>query len=194
MSDNPKRKKRNAVYRSPESRARQLAGLANVSIEKHVPGVIQEKVNGQGALAGIPPEIQKKVLDLFITGQHSRAIAMQLGISERSVDEIKVSALDMDSQFRNAYFNTNLKAKLQSVIDGAAQRVMELMPEMSAKDAVLALGITLDKYANLEKNKVPDQLHQHVHLHTNNDISAAFMAALKPPKAPDDHVGTIENE
>jgi hypothetical protein len=33
-----------------------------------------------------------------------------------------------------------------------------------------------------------------VHLHTNNDISAAFMAALKPPKAPDEHVGTIENE
>ena len=84
MSETPKRKKRNAVYRSPESRARQLAGLSGVKIEKHVPGVIQEKVNGQGALAGIPPEIQKKVLDLFVTGQHSRAIAMQLGISERS--------------------------------------------------------------------------------------------------------------
>ena len=181
------------TYKSPESRARQLAGLSGVKVEKHVPGVVQEKVNGQGALSAIPPEIQKKVLELFISGQHGRAIAMQLGIDRRTVDEIKIAALDMDSQFRNAYFSTNLKAKLQSVIDGAAQRVMELMPEMSAKDAVLALGITLDKYAALEKNRVPDQLHQHVHLHTNNDISAAFMAALKPPKAQDD-AGTIENK
>ena len=50
MSEAPKRKKRNAVYRSPESRARQLAGLSGVKIEKHVPGVVMEKVNGQGAL------------------------------------------------------------------------------------------------------------------------------------------------
>ena len=64
--------------------------------------------------------------------------------------------------------------------EGAADRVIELMPEMSAKDSVLALGIATDKLLALERNKSPDQLHQHVHLHATSDVRDAFMAAMKP--------------
>jgi hypothetical protein len=77
-------------------------------------------------------------------------------------------------------YQAGLKEKLQQVAAGAADRVIELMPEMSAKDSVLAMGIAADKLAALERNKGPESLHQHVHVHTTAEVGDAFMAAMKP--------------
>ena len=77
-------------------------------------------------------------------------------------------------------FKVSLREKLQNVVDGAADRVNELMPEMSAKDSVLALGITLDKLMALDKNSGPETLHQHVHLHAPAELNSAFMSAMNP--------------
>jgi hypothetical protein len=40
--------------------------------------------------------------------------------------------------------------------------------------------VTLDKYMALEKNKAPEQLHQHVHLHAHGEIGDLFNQASKP--------------
>jgi hypothetical protein len=69
---------------------------------------------------------------------------------------------------------------MQTLIDGAMKRVEDTLPEMAPKDAVLTLGVTLDKYMALEKNKAPEQLHQHVHLHAHGEIGDLFNQASKP--------------
>jgi hypothetical protein len=179
MSDQkPKKKKRQ--YKSAETRARQLAGLANVKIEDHVMGVQVEKINGKGLFAGVSEDQRKQILELYCQGHGSPFIADKVGVSYNTVNEVRQYFLDYDSQFRNAYFTANLKNKMQVLIDGAMQRVEDTLPEMAPKDAVLTLGITLDKYMALEKSKSPEQLHQHVHLHGNTEISDQFMQALKP--------------
>lgn len=179
MSDQkPKKKKRQ--YKSAETRARQLAGLANVKIEDHVMGVQVEKINGKGLFAGVSEDQRKQILELYCQGHGSPFIADKVGVSYNTVNEVRQYFLDYDSQFRNAYFTANLKNKMQVLIDGAMQRVEDTLSEMAPKDAVLTLGITLDKYMALEKSKSPEQLHQHVHLHGNTEISDQFMQALKP--------------
>jgi hypothetical protein len=176
----PKPKKKKRQYKSAETRARQLAGLANVKIEDHVMGVQIEKINGKGLFAGVSEDQRKQILELYCQGHGSPFIADKVGVSYNTVNEVRQYFLDYDSQFRNAYFSANLKNKMQVLIDGAMQRVEDTLPEMAPKDAVLTLGITLDKYMALEKNKAPEQLHQHVHLHGNSEITDQFMQALKP--------------
>jgi hypothetical protein len=173
--------KRKPTYKSAESRARQLAGLANVRVEDYVHGVTIEKTNGKGLFAGVTEENRKKILELYCQGHSCRYIADQVGVSYNTVDKIKMYYLDYDSQFRNAYFSVNLKAKMQGLIEGAASRVADLLPEMNARDSTLALGVVMDKYIELEreKAKVPEQLHQHVHLHANSEIADQFMQALR---------------
>jgi hypothetical protein len=178
MKHKPKPKKR--VYKSPESRARQLAGLAGVRIEDHVMGVQVEKVNGQGYLASVSDDLRKQVIELYCQGYSVRAIEEKTGVSKSVVQEIKTHGLDHDSQFREKMYQASLKQKLQQVAAGAADRVIELMPEMGAKDSVLAMGIAVDKLAALEKNRGPESLHQHVHVHTTAEVGDAFMAAMKP--------------
>jgi transposase len=178
MKHKPKPKKR--VYKSPESRARQLAGLAGVRIEDHVMGVQVEKVNGQGYLASVSDDLRKQVIELYCQGYSVRAIEEKTGVSKSVVQEIKTHGLDHDSQFREKMYQASLKQKLQQVAAGAADRVIELMPEMSAKDSVLAMGIATDKLAALEKNRGPESLHQHVHVHTTAEVGDAFMQAMKP--------------
>jgi hypothetical protein len=168
------------VYRSAESRARQLAGLANVRIEDYVMGVQVEKVNGKGMLASVSEDMRKQVIDLYCQGLGVRAIEERTGVSKSVVQEIKTHGLDHDSQFREKMYAAGLKHKLQQVADGAADRVIELMPEMSAKDSVLALGIATDKLAAMDRNKSVDSLHQHVHVHTTAEVGDAFMQAMKP--------------
>lgn len=182
MSESPKKKKK-PVYRSPESRARQLAGLSGVKIENHVqlePGVVIEKVNGKGMLASIPEESRKLVIDLYCQGNNLAAIEERTGLTKGTITMIRDHALDHDSQFRDTMYHQSLKQKMQRVVAGAADRVSELMPEMSAKDAVLALGISTDKLLALERNKGPESLHQHVHVHTTAEVGDAFMQAMKP--------------
>lgn len=176
----PKKKAKKRVYKSAETRARQLAGLANVKIEDYVHGVTIEKTNGKGLFAGVTEENRKKIMELYCQGHGCRYIAEQVGVSYNTVNEIKMHYLDYDSQFRNAYFSANLKAKMQGLIEGAASRVSELLPEMNARDSTLALGVVLDKYIELEREKkAPEQLHQHVHLHANSEIADQFMQALR---------------
>lgn len=167
-------------YKSPETRARQLAGLKGVRIQDHVPGVDIPKVEGMGLCASVPEETQKRVIELFCQGWTDRAIAKELNLSVFTTHNIRQHRLDEDSQFREKMFKLNFAQKMQAVAEGAADRVIELMPEMSAKDSVLALGIATDKLLALERNKSPDQLHQHVHLHATSDVRDAFMAAMKP--------------
>ena len=168
------------VYKSAESRARQLAGLANVRIEDHVMGTNMEKVNGLGRMASVSDDMKKQVIELYCQGLSVRAIEERTGISKSVVHEIKTSGLDHDSQFREKMYAASLKEKLQKVADGAADRVIELMPEMSAKDSVLALGIATDKLATMDRTKSVDSLHQHVHVHTTAEVGDAFMQAMKP--------------
>jgi hypothetical protein len=178
MKEKPKKKK---VYRSAESRARQLAGLANVRISDHVMGVDHiQKINGNGALASVTDEKKKEIIDMYCKGMSLRAIEEVTGIGRSTLMDIKQAMLDSDSQFRNTMFKVSLKEKLQRVVDGAADRVNELLPEMSAKDSVLALGISMDKLMALDKNAGPETLHQHVHLHAPTELNSAFMSAMKP--------------
>jgi transposase-like protein len=177
---NPKKPQKKRVYKSAEARARQLAGLANVRIEDHVMGVQVEKVNGKGYLASVSEDQKKQIIDLYCQGYTVRAIVEKTGVSQTVVHAIKTYGLDHDSQFREKMYQASLKEKLQQVAAGAADRVIELMPEMSAKDSVLAMGIAADKLAALERNKGPESLHQHVHVHTTAEVGDAFMAAMKP--------------
>lgn len=139
-----------------------------------------KKVNGMGDFASVPEEDRKAIVDMYCQGMSLRTIAAKTGYSHELVNDIRVRTIDADSQFRDKMFQLNLRQKLQTVVEGAADRVNELMPDMSAKDAVLALGIAADKLANLEKAKGPDSLHQHVHLHAPAELSQQFMAALNP--------------
>ena len=168
------------VYKSAESRARQLAGLAGVRIEDHVMGTNVEKVNGLGRMASVSDDMKKQIIELYCQGLSVRAIEERTGVSKSVVQEIKTSGLDHDSQFREKMYAASLKEKLQKVADGAADRVIELMPEMSAKDSVLALGIATDKLATMDRNRSVDNLHQHVHVHTTAEVGDAFMQAMKP--------------
>jgi hypothetical protein len=177
---NPKKPQKKRVYKSPETRARQLAGLAGVRIEDHVMGVQVQKVNGQGYLAGVTEDQKKQIIELYCQGYSVRAIEEKTGMSKTVVHAVKTYGLDHDSQFREKMYQAGLKEKLQKVAAGAADRVSELMPEMAAKDAVLAMGIAVDKLAALERNRGPESLHQHVHVHTTAEVGDAFMAAMKP--------------
>jgi hypothetical protein len=173
----PRKKK---VYKSAESRARQLAGLSGVRIEDHVMGVQIEKVNGKGLFAGVSDDLRKQVIDLYCQGLSVRAIEERTGVSKTVAHQIKQYGLDHDSQFREKIRQISLREKLHQVADLSADRVIELMPEMSAKDSVLALGIATDKLMALERNKGADTLHQHVHVHTTAEVGDAFMQAMKP--------------
>lgn len=175
-----KRKKAKSKYKSAESRARQLAGLSGVRISDHVHGCEHiEKVNGKGLFASFSEDQKKEVVELYCNGYSARAIEEKTGISRESILEIKRHQIDHDSQFRDAMFKQGLKEKLRNVVETVSDRILEVAPEMSGKDAALALGITFDKLQALENNKSGvEQLHQHVHLHAASDI-ATMMDAMK---------------
>lgn len=171
-----KKKKAKSSYRSPESRARQLAGLANVKVD----GV--EKVNGKGLFASVPEEARRQIIELFCKGHTCRYIGEKMNLSRQTVDDIKNYYLDEDSQFRSAMFQVNLKTKLQTVVDGALDRVQETLSEMSPKDSAIVLGVAMDKLLALDKGKAPEQLHQHLHVHshTSAHIADEIVNAMKP--------------
>lgn len=178
MAKEPPKKKK--VYRSPESRARQLAGLNGVRIEDHVMGVDVQKINGQGAFSSVPDEKKKEIIDMYCKGMSCRAIEEATGIGRQTIDDIKRYALDHDSQFRNAMFKVNMRQKLQTVVENSTDRLTELMPEMGAKDAALTLGITFDKLMALDRNAGPETLHQHIHMHAPAELNNAFLNAMQP--------------
>lgn len=179
MKDKKPKKK---VFRSPEARARQLAGLRGVDIKKHVPEleVVIENVCDKGFLSTVSDEKRKEVLDLYTQGLPIKSIEERTGVSQTMCEQIRNHALDNDSQFRDKIRHQNIKDKIYKVVEGSADRLHELMPEMGAKDAALALGIATDKLLALERAKSPDALHQHVHVHTTTEVGNAFMEAMKP--------------
>lgn len=178
MAKEPPKKKKQ--YRSPESRARQLAGLNGVRIEDHVMGVDVQKINGQGAFASITEEKRKEIIEMYCKGMSCRAIEEVTGIGRQTIDDIKRYALDHDSQFRNAMFKVSMRQKLQTVVENSTDRLTELMPEMGAKDAALTLGITFDKLMALDRNNGPETLHQHIHMHAPAELNNAFLNAMQP--------------
>jgi hypothetical protein len=174
----PKPKRKPPTYKNPEARARQLAGLANVRIADHVPNFEHiEKVNAGGALASVSEEQKKQIVDMYCKGMSLRAISDAMGVSKDTVNGVKQSLLDHDSQFRNQMFKLSIKEKLQRVADGATERVLERLHEMSDKDAVLAMAISIDKLAVMDKSAGPETLHQHVHLHQPMEINNIFASA-----------------
>ena len=171
-----KTKKR--TYKSEEARARQLAGLSGVRVQDHV-NVEIEKSNGKGALATIPDDVKKNVIDLYCKGHAEKAICEATGLDKGTITAIKQHQLDHDSQFRQVNFRNSIREKLNAASHGVADRVMSLLDEMSAKDAAIALGIMMDKLAQLDKDKGAETLHQHIHLHAPKDLNKAFENALK---------------
>lgn len=181
-----KKPKRVQKYRSPESRARQLAGLRGVKIEDHVMGTNIQKINNQGVFASVPEEKRKEIFDMYCQGLSCRAIEEKTGISRQTIDDIKRHYLDHDSQFREIMFKQKIREKLQMVAELTADRVLELAPELQGRDAVLAMGTAVDKLIEMDRGKTSDVTHQHLHMHAPADISSAFLEAMKAKK-------TIEN-
>jgi hypothetical protein len=175
----PKKKTKKRQYKSAETRARQLAGLANVKVENHVMGVEVQKIAGKGLFASVSEEQRKQILELYCKGYGCRYIADKVGISHNTVSDIKSYFLDYDSQFRNAFFTANLKNRMQGLIDSTMDRAEQTLPEMNGRDTMIGLGILLDKYVAIEKAKTPDQLHQHIHLHAHAEINDELSLAMK---------------
>lgn len=173
---------RKKIYKSAETKARQLAGLSGVSTKKHT-GVELEKVNGKGHTVGIPDDIRKACLDMLLQEGKVASIANKLGISENLVNHIKELAIDQDPVFRAGIYKNNLRERLRAVVEGSADRLQELMPGMGGKEAALALGISFDKLMALDKSGQSEQLHQHVHLHAPTDIANGFLNAIKGTNA-----------
>jgi len=170
----PKPKK----YKSPETRARQLAGLSGVRIEDHVEGCGHiEKINGKGDWASVSEEQRKQILDMYCAGNTITAIAEKLNLSKTVVGDVKLRALDTDTQFANAMFKTNIRKKLQNVAELSADKVAELIPEMNARDAVLALSKSVEALGQMEAVKVPDIQVTNFHLHAS-DIQRQFLEAM----------------
>ncbi len=173
------RQRKPATYKSPESRARQLAGLQHVVPSDHVPGTDIQNVTQQGPFATVTEEMRRHIIELYMQGNNTTAVVAKTGYSAGTVDAIKASALDCDSQFREAYYKHNLKAKLQRVAESSLDRLTELMPTLTGRDAAITAGVTIDKLVAIDRT-APDTLHQHVHIHGAQDISKMFNDALKP--------------
>jgi len=176
MSDKkqPKPKK----YKSAETRARQLAGLSGVRIEDHVEGCGHiEKINGRGDWASVSEEQRKQILDLYCAGNTITAIAEKLNISKTVVGDVKLRALDTDTQFANAMFKVNIRKKLQNVAELSADKVAELIPEMNARDATLALAKSIEALGQMEAVKMPDIQVNSFHFHPS-DIQRQFLEAM----------------
>lgn len=177
-----KKKKARSKYKSPESRARQLAGLRGVKVEDYVVGITMEKTHNKGLFASVPEEKRKEIFDLYCQGLSCRAIEERTGFSRQTIDDIKRHYLDHDSQFRDILFKQNIREKLQKVADLTADRVVELAPELQGRDAVFALNTAVEKLIELDKTKTSEVAHQHLHLHAPADISSAFLEAMKAKK------------
>jgi hypothetical protein len=172
MSEKPKKQKR---YKSPETKARQLAGLSGVRIEDHVEGCGHiEKINGKGDWASVSEEQRKQILDLYCAGSTITAIAEKLNLSKTVVGDVKLRALDSDTQFASAMFKVNIRRKLQNVADLSADKVVELIPEMNARDATLALSKSIEALSQMEAVKMPEVQVNHLHLHAS-DIQRQFL-------------------
>lgn len=174
-----KQKTKKRQYKSPESRARQLAALANVRIEDHVMGVKMEKINGKGDWASVSEEKRKEILKLYTQGHTIVAIAEKLGMSKTVVGDVKLRAIDTDTEFADAMFRVNIRQKLHKAAESSLDRVQDLISEMSPRDATLAMEKTFDLVLKLDKEKKPEINSINLHLHGNDSkLQSEFLAAM----------------
>jgi len=174
---NPKPKKK---YKSAESRARQLSGLTHVKISDHVHGCDHiQKIDGKGLWASVSEEQRKRILQLYCEGKTITSIAETMGLSKTVVGDVKLRALDEDTQFANDMFKINFRKKLQQTASSALERVDELMPEMEARDAVLAFDKAAQLLLEMEAQQKPDIGSVNLHLHSSDaDLANQFLAAM----------------
>jgi len=167
------------VYKSAESRARQLAGLSGVRIEDHVIGVTGiEKINGKGNWASVSEETRKQILEMYTSGMTIVAIAEKLKLSKTVVGDAKLRALDTDTQFANAMFKVNIRQKLQHAAEHSVDRISELLPEMEARDATLALAKSMEILLAMDKEKTPEVNNtMNLHIHAS-DLQSQFLSAM----------------
>ena len=167
-------------YRSPESRARQLAGLANVRIEDHVMGVSMEKINGKGNWASVSEDQRKEILKLYTQGHTIVAIAEKMNLSKTVVGDVKLRALDTDTEFADAMFKVNIRHKLHKAAESSLDRVQDLIPSMSGRDATLAMEKTFELVMALDKEKKPEVNSINLHLHgSDSKLQSEFLSAMK---------------
>jgi len=183
----PKKKPvKKRVYKSAETRARQLAGLANVRIADHVIGADHiPKVAGQGNWASIGEDVRKQILDMYTAGHTIVAIAEKLKLSKTVVGDVKLRALDTDTQFANAMFRVNIRQKLQRAAETSVDRITELMPEMEARDATLAMAKSMEILMEMDQEKTTEINNtMNVHIHAS-DLQAQFLSAMGDGKTID---------
>lgn len=166
---------------TPEARARQLAGLSGVKLEKHVPGTTVQKVNGKGTLASVSDDVRKEICDLYCQGFSVAAISEKVKLSSETVETVKSLTMERDTSFREVMHKHSLKEKMRVMVHGVTDRIMEELPTMTSRDLVLCLGIAVDKLNTLEAKHVGvEQLHQHVHLDMPNEIAQKMLEGMKP--------------
>lgn len=174
-----KQKPKKRQYKSPETRARQLAALANVRIEDHVMGVKIDKINGKGDWASVSEEKRKEILKLYTQGHTIVAIAEKLNLSKTVVGDVKLRALDTDTEFADAMFKVNIRQKLHKAAESSLDRVQDLIGEMSPRDATLAMEKTFDLVLKLDKETRPEVSSVNLHLHAGDlDLQSKFLAAM----------------
>ena len=191
---NPKPKKK---YKSAESRARQLSGLTHVKISDHVHGCDHiQKIDGKGLWASVSEEQRKRILQLYCEGKTITSIAETMGLSKTVVGDVKLRALDEDTQFANDMFKINFRKKLQQTANSALERVDELMPEMEARDAVLAFDKAAQLLLEMEAQQKPDIGSVNLHLHSSDaDLANQFLAAMgESPRAIEIQATPIKEE
>lgn len=164
---------------SAEARARQLAGLSGVNVAKHT-GIEIEKINCKGPGAAIPLDKQKEIMDLYAAGNTEKSIAAQTGLGLQTIQEFRIAKVDEDSQFRSIVHKQSMRQKLQTIAEGTASKLIELLDEMTPKDAMFALNIVSERLEKMDANKGVETLHQHLHIHSPQDINSFFEKALKP--------------
>lgn len=191
---NPKPKKK---YKSAESRARQLSGLTHVKISDHVHGCDHiQKIDGKGLWASVSEEQRKRILQLYCEGKTITSIAETMGLSKTVVGDVKLRALDEDTQFANDMFKINFRKKLQQTASSALDRVDELMPEMEARDAVLAFDKAAQLLLEMEAQQKPDIGSVNLHLHSSDaDLANQFLAAMgEQPRAIEIQATPVQQE
>jgi hypothetical protein len=159
------KKKSVRIYKSPESRARQLAGLSGVKIKDHVPECADmEKINGKGTLAGVSEDVRKDVIEQLLAGVGMVAIGKKHQIGTYTVQVIRDAYIDENSGFRHAMFKETAKEKFRKIVELATDRMVEVAPEMSAKDATFAATIAMENLLKLERDVVPNTVNNTVNI------------------------------
>lgn len=163
----PKKEKR----QTEEGRARQLAGLMYSG---------DESVQSKGSGATVPEEVQKQIVEMHIQGATYKAIQEATGINTDTASRIILNRIEHDTLLRSAVHKNEMRTKLQSLAKSTADKLIELVDEMTPKEAAYALSVVSERLERMDAEKGIENLHQHVHIHSTTDINSFFEKALSP--------------